>query len=140
MLPSVEKVHKISIVPRGRALGYTLNLPEEDRYLKSREELHDLLVVLLAGRVAEHVVFGQITTGASDDLKRVYEMSRAMVTDYGRGTELHSRRLPAGDSSMSDVTRRLIDEEQQHITDLAYRRALAMVMENRPLLEELALT
>jgi len=140
LLPSVEKVHKISIVPRGRALGYTLNLPEEDRYLKSKEELHDLLVVLLAGRIAEHVVFGQITTGASDDLKRVYELSRAMVADYGMGTELRSRRLPADDYSMSDNTRRLIDEEQQHITELAYRRALAMVTENRDLLEELAVT
>ena len=139
MLPSVEKVHKISIIPRGRALGYTLNLPEEDRYLKSKEELLDHLVVLLAGRVAEHVVFGAITTGASDDLKRVYELSRAMVTDYGMGTELMSRRMPADDYSMSDATRRLVDEEQQHITDLAYRRALALVVEHRPLLEALAL-
>ena len=69
LLPSVEKVHKISIVPRGRALGYTLNLPEEDRYLKSKEELTDYLVVLLGGRVAEHIVFGSVTTGASDDLQ-----------------------------------------------------------------------
>src|SRR5215217_7048620 len=67
MLPSVQKVHRISIIPRGRALGYTLNLPEEDRYLKSREELLDYMVVLLAGRVTEHIIFGQITTGASDD-------------------------------------------------------------------------
>src|SRR3954453_20639346 len=79
LLPSIEKVHKISIIPRGRALGYTLNLPEEDRYLKSKDELLDHLVVLLGGRVAEHVVFGAITTGASDDLKRVYEISPAKV-------------------------------------------------------------
>jgi cell division protease FtsH len=136
----VEKVHKISIIPRGRALGYTLNLPEEDRYLKSKDELLDHLVVLLGGRVAEHVVFGAITTGASDDLKRVYEISRAMVAEYGMGTELMSRRLPLDDFSMSDATRRSLDEEQQHLTDLAYRRAQAMILEHRELLDEFAAT
>jgi cell division protease FtsH len=138
LLPAVERVHKISIIPRGRALGYTLNLPEEDRYLKSKDELLDHLVVLLGGRVAEHVVFGAITTGASDDLKRVYEISRAMVAEYGMGTELMSRRLPPDDYSVSDATRRTLDEEQQHITDLAYRRAQAVVLEHRELLESLA--
>jgi cell division protease FtsH len=138
LLPSVEKVHKISIIPRGRALGYTLNLPEEDRYLKSKDELIDHLVVLLGGRVAEHVVFGAITTGASDDLKRVYEISRSMVAEYGMGTELMSRRLPMDDYSVSDATRRTVDDEQQHITDLAYRRAQAMVLEHRALLDAFA--
>ena len=71
LLPSVDRVHRISIVPRGRALGYTLNLPEEDRYLKTREELIDFMTMLLGGRAAEQLVFGSITTGASDDLKRV---------------------------------------------------------------------
>ncbi|MBA2507022.1 MAG: ATP-dependent zinc metalloprotease FtsH [Thermoleophilaceae bacterium] len=140
LLPSVEKVHKISIIPRGKALGYTLNLPEEDRYLKSKEELIDYMVVLLGGRVAEHVVFGAITTGASDDLRKVYDISRSMVADYGMGTQLNNRRLPAEDYSMSDNTRRIIDDEQQELTDLAYRRALDMVMANRPLLDELART
>jgi cell division protease FtsH len=140
LLPTVEKVHKISIIPRGRALGYTLNLPEEDRYLKSKDELLDHMVVLLAGRVAEHVVFGAITTGASDDLKRVYEISRAMVAEYGMGTELMSRRLPTDDYSVSDATRRTVDEEQQHLTDLAYRRALQMVGEHRLLLDSFAAT
>src|ERR1700730_4677305 len=70
LLPTVDRVHRISIVPRGRSLGYTLNLPAEDRYLKTREELLDYMTVLLGGRVAEQVVFGAITTGASDDLKR----------------------------------------------------------------------
>jgi cell division protease FtsH len=138
LLPSVDRVHKISIVPRGRALGFTLNLPEEDRYLKSKEELLDLIVVLLGGRVAEHVVFGQITTGAANDLQKAHEISRGMVVDYGMGTGIGSRRMPADDYSMSDATRRLIDDEQGHLTDLAYRRALALVVENRPLLERLA--
>jgi cell division protease FtsH len=86
LLPSVDRVHKISIVPRGRALGFTLNLPAEDRYLKTREELLDYMTVLMGGRVAEQVVFGAITTGASDDLKRVADISHSMVHDYAMGT------------------------------------------------------
>src|SRR5439155_697668 len=78
LLPTVDKVQKVSIVPRGKALGYTLNLPQEDRYLKSREELIDYMKVLLAGRVSEQIIFGRVTTGASDDLKRVTEIARAM--------------------------------------------------------------
>ncbi|MEA2331351.1 MAG: cell division protease FtsH [Thermoleophilaceae bacterium] len=140
LLPSVEKVHRISIIPRGKALGYTLNLPEEDRYLKTREELLDYLVVLLGGRVTEQLVFGQITTGASDDLRKVHEISRSMITMYGMGTELASKQLPADDYSMSDHTRRMVDEEQQYLTDLAHRRATKLVAENRTLLEALAYT
>jgi cell division protease FtsH len=98
------------------------------------------MVVLLGGRVAEHVVFGAITTGASDDLKRVYELSRAMIAEYGMGTELMSRRLPADDYSVSDATRRLVDDEQQHLTDLAWRSALAIIVEHRALLDALAAT
>jgi len=138
LLPSIEKVHRISIIPRGRALGYTLNLPEEDRYLKTKAELMDYLVVLLGGRVTEHLIFGQITTGASDDLKKVHEISRSMVTQYGMGTDLQSKQLPADDYSMSDATRRMVDEEQQFIADQAHRRALRMVGEHRPLLEAFA--
>jgi cell division protease FtsH len=140
LLPSVEKVHKISIIPRGRALGYTLNLPEEDRYLKSKDELTDYLVVLLGGRVAEHVVFGAITTGASDDLKKVNEISRAMVSEYGMGDSHVSRRLAVEDYAVSEATRRMVDEEQQAITDGAYRRALEIVVEHRAILDELATT
>ena len=125
-------------MPRGQALGYTLNLPEEDRYLKTKDELMDYLVVLLGGRVTEHLVFGQITTGASDDLRKVHEISRSMVTDYGMGSKIQSKQLPADDYSMADATRRLVDEEQQFIADQAHRRALAMVSEHRGLLEALA--
>ena len=140
LLESVEKVHRISIIPRGKALGYTLNLPEEDRYLKTKEELLDYMVVLLGGRVTEHLVFGEITTGASDDLRKVHDISRSMVTEYGMGTELMSKQVPTDDYSMSDSTRRQVDEEQQYLTDLAHRRALRMVGENRPLLDSLAHT
>jgi cell division protease FtsH len=139
LLPSQDKTHRISIIPRGHALGYTLHLPDEDRYLKSKEEMIDRMVVLLGGRVAEHVVFGAITTGASNDLQRVYELSRAMVAEYGMGTHLGSRRLPADDYSVSDATRRMVDEEQQELTDLAWRRARKLIEENRDALEKLAL-
>jgi cell division protease FtsH len=140
LLESVEKVHRISIIPRGKALGYTLNLPEEDRYLKTKEELLDYMVVLLGGRVTEHLIFGEITTGAADDLRKVHEISRSMVTQYGMGTELMSKQVPADDYSMSDHTRRQVDEEQQYLTDLAHRRALKIVQEQRPLLDALAHT
>jgi cell division protease FtsH len=138
LLESVEKVHRISIIPRGKALGYTLNLPEEDRYLKTKEELLDYMIVLLGGRVTEHIVFGQVTTGASDDLRKVHEISRSMVTLYGMGTELMSKQLPSDDYAMSDHTRRMVDEEQQYLTDLAHRRAMKLVAENRTLLEAFA--
>jgi len=138
MLPSVEKVHRISIVPRGRALGYTLNLPNEDRYLKSKDELIDYMIVLLGGRVAEFAVFRAVTTGASDDLSKVHEISRSMVCQYGMGTSLHSRKVPGEDYSLSEATRRKIDEEQQELTDMAYRGAVELVMKNRSLLDELA--
>src|ERR671915_252445 len=129
LLPSVEKVHRISIIPRGKALGYTLNLPEEVRYLKTKEELTDYMVVLLAGRAAESIVFGAITTGASDDLKKVYEISRQMVSEYGMGTQINSRRLPPEDYSVSDATRRLLDDEQQELTDQAHRQAGKLITE-----------
>jgi cell division protease FtsH len=140
LLPSVEKVHKISIVPRGRALGYTLNLPEEDRYLKSKEELTEYLVVLLGGRVAEQIIFGTVTTGASDDLKKVNEISRAMVAEYGMGNSMSSRRLAIDDYSISDNTRRLVDDEQADITDVAYRHAHRLITDNRDKLEQFAQT
>ena len=139
LLPSVDRVHRISIVPRGRALGYTLNLPEEDRYLKTREELLDYMTMLLGGRVAEQIVFGAVTTGASDDLKRV-PRSPLDGHEYAMGTELQSKQLPADDYSMSDHTRRNVDEEMQYLTDLAHRRALKLVAENRTLLEAFAST
>jgi cell division protease FtsH len=140
LLPSVEQVHRISVIPRGQALGYTLNLPEEDRYLKTKEELFDYLVVLLGGRVTEQTVFGSVTTGAADDLRKVHEISLSMVTEYGMGTALQSKRVPTGDYSVSDATRRMVDEEQQEIADLAHRRALQLISEHRELLDALALT
>src|SRR4051794_4731162 len=131
LLPGVNRVHKISIVPRGRALGYTLNLPEEDRYLKTRDELIDHMVVLLGGRAAEQIVFGAITTGASDDLARVAEISRAMVHEYAMGTSLASLKVSAGGGAVSARTRQMRDEEQQPLADGAMRRSARLITEHR---------
>src|SRR4051794_21477937 len=138
LLPSQDKTHRVSIVPRGHALGYTLHLPEEDRYLKTREEMVDWMVVALGGRMAEHIVFGDVTTGAASDLAKVYEISRKMVAEYGMGTQISSRRMPADDYSVSEATRRMVDEEQQELTDLPQRRARRLIEGNRDTLEEIA--
>ncbi len=130
-------MHRISIVPRGRALGYTLNLPAEDRYLKTREELLDYMTVLLGGRVAEQAVFGAITTGASDDLKRVAAISHSMVHDYAMGTAGVGR-APDGDVELSQTTLRLRDEERQGLIEEARRAAQKLVVSHRQKLDELA--
>ncbi|CAA9488609.1 MAG: Cell division protein FtsH [uncultured Solirubrobacteraceae bacterium] len=138
LLPRVDRAHKISIVPRGRALGYTLNLPEEDRYLKTREELIDYMTVLLGGRAAEEIVFGAITTGAADDLNRVADISRSMVHDYAMGTSISALRISAEGGAVSDHTRRQRDEEQQHFAEEAMRSAVRLLNEHRDRLEALA--
>ncbi len=137
LLPSVDRVHRISIVPRGQALGYTLNLPAEDRYLKTREELLDYMTVLLGGRVAEQIVFGAITTGASDDLKRVADVSHSMVHDYAMGTAGVGR-SPDGDVRLSETTLRIRDEERQDLIEEARRAAQKLVLTHRPQLDQLA--
>jgi cell division protease FtsH len=137
LLPSVDRVHRISIVPRGKALGYTLNLPAEDRYLKTREELLDYMTVLLGGRVAEQIVFGAITTGASDDLKRVADISHSMVHDYAMGTAGVGR-SPDGDVRLSETTLRLRDEERQALIEEARRAAQKLILSHRRQLDELA--
>src|ERR1700722_6002138 len=137
LLPSVDRVHKISIVPRGRALGYTLNLPAEDRYLKTREELLDYMTVLLGGRVAEQVVFGAITTGASDDLQRVARISHEMVNDYAMGTAGVGR-APDGDVRLSETTLRIRDEERQDLIEEARRAAQRTIVVHRRQLDALA--
>jgi cell division protease FtsH len=137
LLPSVDRVHRISIVPRGQALGYTLNLPAEDRYLKTREELLDYMTVLLGGRVAEQIVFGAITTGASDDLKRVAEISHQMVHDFAMGTAGVGR-APDGDVRLSETTLRIRDEERQDLVEEARRAAQRMIVAHRHELDALA--
>ena len=137
LLPSVDRVHRISIVPRGRALGYTLNLPAEDRYLKTREELLDYMTVLLGGRVAEHVVFGQVTTGASDDLKRVAGIAHSMVHDFAMGNAGLGR-SPDGNVRLSETTLRVRDEERQDLLEEARRAAQKLIVSHRAELDALA--
>jgi cell division protease FtsH len=136
LLPSVDRVHRISIVPRGRALGYTLNLPDEDRYLKTREELIDFMTMLLGGRAAEQLVFGSITTGAADDLKRVAEIANAMVSDYAMGTGSSSLRATADGAAES--TRRVRDAEVGELADEAFRGSIALIDSHREQLDALA--
>jgi cell division protease FtsH len=138
LLPSVPKVHKISIVPRGQALGYTLNLPEEDRYLMSKEDLLDVLKMLLGGWVTEQIVFGRTTTGATDDLKRVQKMSRAMIEEYGMGSQLLLANGSGSEASTSEATLHRRDQEQQGLVDEAQFEARMLIMDHRALLDRLA--
>jgi cell division protease FtsH len=138
LLPSVDKVQKVSIIPRGKALGYTLNLPQEDRYLKSREELIDFMKVLLAGRVSEQIAFGRVTTGASDDLERVTSIARSMVFEYGMGTTIRAHQVPSDDFNVSEALRQTRDEEVQALAEEAYRGAHRLLTDHRDLLDEIA--
>jgi cell division protease FtsH len=130
-------VHKISIVPRGSALGYVVNLPDEDSYLKTREELIDQMTVLLGGRVAEQVVFGAVTTGAANDLQRVEEITHAMVHEYAMGSG-DAPQAAIKDQALSDLTRRIRDEEQRELAFEAHRTAWELVTTHRALLDLIA--
>jgi cell division protease FtsH len=136
LLPAVDRVHRISIVPRGRALGYTLNLPDEDRYLKTREELVDRMTMLLGGRAAEQLVFGSVTTGAAGDYQHVTALAAAMIDEYAMGTRVKLQR-PDHDHG-AESTRRLRDEEQADLADGAERAALALLRGHRRWLDALA--
>jgi cell division protease FtsH len=150
-LPGVDPVHKVSIIPRGvGALGYTLQRPIEDRFLMTTEELEHKMAVLLGGRAAEEMVFGEISTGAADDLVRVTDIARSMVTRYGmdptlgqaayetdRGTFLG---LPSegGGRRFSEDTAREIDVAVRERLDKAYQQALEILKKRRSELEALA--
>lgn len=149
LLPGADPVHKISIVPRGRALGYTMHRPTEDRYLLSEDELQDRLAALLGGRVAEAIVFGSPSTGAADDLTRATDLARRMVTEYGMSTSLGPVRLAANESTylgqasgldarVSPNTASLVDEETKRIVEAALQRAWRLLEQNRGVLDEIA--
>jgi cell division protease FtsH len=138
LLPGATPTHRISIIPRGKALGYTLHFPEEDRYLDTQEELMDQLAVSLGGRAAEEVVFGSITNGAADDLRKVAETTRRMIHEWAMGTSVSALQLNAEGGAVSDRTRELRDGEQQHLADDAMRRAVRIVTEHRAQLDVLA--
>jgi cell division protease FtsH len=138
LMPASDRVHKISIVPRGRALGYVMNLPEEDSYLKTRDELVEQMAILLAGRVAEQIVFGAVTTGAANDLQRVAEITHAMVHQYAMGTSDSNNHAVIDPALLSDLTRRIRDEEQQQLAFEAQRQAWDLIVTHREKLDEFA--
>jgi cell division protease FtsH len=138
LMSSVSPVQKATIIARGTALGYTLNLPEEDRYLHTKEELVDWMVVTLAGRAAEQVVFGRVTNGAANDLEKVTELARAMVFEYGMGEGATARTMRADNYALSEETKQMRDHEQARLTDLAYEEALRVTAKHRALLDRIA--
>jgi cell division protease FtsH len=152
-LPGVDAVHKVSIIPRGiGALGYTIQRPTEERYLMTRSELTDKICVLLGGRAAEKLVFGHLSTGAADDLAKVTDIARSMVTRYGMDETLgyvvydsqKSSFLGQGDGTtwldrrFSEDTARDIDEAVRKIVDEAFVRTTGILRQNRALLERCA--
>jgi cell division protease FtsH len=129
---------KATIVARGDALGYTLNLPEEDRYLDTKEELVDIMKIVLAGRAAEQVVFGRVTNGAAADLERATQIARSMVFEYGMSDVVSSRTLRADNYALSEETKRLRDQEQARLTDNSYSEAVRLVQKHRAALDRIA--
>lgn len=151
LLPQVEPVRKVSIIPRGvAALGYTQQLPTEDRYLMARSELENRLCVLLGGRVAEELCFGDVSTGAQDDLQKATDMARSMVTEYGMSERLGLRTFErerrglfldtpwATKKDYSEEKAAAIDTEVEDILERAHRQVQALLMAKKPLLEQLA--
>ncbi|MEG1798759.1 MAG: cell division protein FtsH, partial [Synergistaceae bacterium] len=149
-LKGSDPVHKISIIPRGHmALGYTLQLPEEDRFLISRKELADRITVLLGGRTAELIRFGDVTTGASNDLERATQTARQMVTQFGMSDrlglvtlgkkqhEVFLGREIVEDRNYSDEIAYAIDQEVRSIIDDSFETAKNILTENRDRLEEI---
>ena len=151
LLPNCDPVHKVSIIPRGSAaLGYTLQLPTEDRYLISKSELMERLSVLLAGRVAEEITFKDITTGAQNDLERATKIARQMVTEFGMSESLGPMTLGrkehqvflgrdiSEDRNYSDEVAFQIDKEVEKIIESCYNRAKDILVKNKRKLKKIA--
>lgn len=143
LLPHADPVHKISIVSRGRALGYTLSIPDEDRVLNSKNEMLDQLAVLLGGRVSEELFCGDITTGASNDLERATKLARSMITQYGMSSELGTQifgepnhevflgRDYGNTKDYSEETAKRIDDEVSRLMKQAHDRAKKVLSEHK---------
>jgi cell division protease FtsH len=152
VLPNTDPVSKISIIPRGiAALGYTQQLPTEDRYLMTRDELLDRLKVLLGGRVSEEIIFGDISTGAQNDLQRATDIARSMIMEYGMSEKLgpltyvsesRSAHLDLGlgsrDRDFSEKTAQQIDEEISGIIEGTHHGVTKILTQQRSMLEKLA--
>jgi cell division protease FtsH len=149
-LPNADPVHKVSIIPRGRALGYTLTLPLEDKYLVTRSELSDELAMLLGGRTAEELIFFDPTTGAQNDIERATKIARSMVTEYGMSdalgpmqfgqhhAEVFLGRDFASQPDYSDEVAAKIDGEVRSLIEWAHGTALNILTTHRSVLDELA--
>jgi cell division protease FtsH len=149
MLPYADPVHKISIISRGRAAGYTLKLPFEDKKMQSKREFLDDIAMSLGGYVAEHLVFGDVTTGASNDLQVLTALARNMVTRYGMSEKMGTVALEAEGRALlgggalnskeySEQVSSEIDAEVRHIIDEAYKKAERIIIDKRDALNAIA--
>ncbi len=144
MLPNTDPVHKVSIVARGQAGGFTMLLPTEDRYLWSKAQFEDMLAYALGGHVAELIIFGEVTTGASNDIERVTKIARSMVTEYGMSSRIGPVALGRKEElvflgrdfneqrNYSEQTAREIDEEVRSIVQEAFDKAYNVLLQNKP--------
>jgi cell division protease FtsH len=145
---NADPVHRVTIIPRGAAaLGMTMQRPLEDRYLLTEPELQDRLAILLGGRTAEEISFGQVSTGAQNDLEKATEIARAMVVEYGMSAKLgplsygndgRHNGLFGERTDMSDATARIVDEEVARLVNDAHERATRVLAGDQGLLDRLA--
>ena len=152
LLPRTDPVHKVTIIPRGRALGVTMQLPEKDRYSFDRELLLNNIAVLFGGRIAEELFMNQMTTGASNDFKRATEMARRMVTEWGMSDamgpmvygenegEVFLGRSVTNHQSVSEATMQQVDQEIRRIIDQQYSLARKLLEDNRDKVEVMTKT
>ena len=150
-LPNADPVHKITIIPRGRALGYTASAPTEDKFLVSRAEMMDQLAMLLGGRTAEELVFHEPTTGAANDIEKASSVARGMVTEYGMSEKLGARKFGTGDGEpflgremshsrdYSEEIASAIDDETRRLIEAAHDEAWEILVQYRDVLDELVL-
>ncbi|MBX6371147.1 MAG: ATP-dependent zinc metalloprotease FtsH [Acidothermus sp.] len=150
-LPNADPVHKVTILPRGRALGYTLALPQEDKFIVTRAELIDQLAMLLGGRTAEELVFHEPTTGAANDIEKATAIARNMVTQYGMSERLGARKFGEADGEVflgremghprdySEEVAAIIDEEVRRLIENAHDEAWEILVEYRDVLDALVL-
>jgi cell division protease FtsH len=150
LLPNTDPVHKVSIISRGQALGYTISLPTEDKFLTTRAELTDTMAMTLGGRAAEEIVFGEITTGASNDLEKVTETAKQMVMRFGMSERLgprvfgHDRSQPflgrefSAEPDYSDEIAREIDDEVRRIVEDAHQTSKDILSEHREQLDTIS--
>jgi cell division protease FtsH len=150
-LPNADPVHKITIIPRGRALGYTAAAPAEDKFLVTRAELNDQLAMLLGGRTAEELVFHEPTTGAANDIEKASQIARGMVTEYGMSERLGARKFGTGDGEpflgremghardYSEEIASAIDEEVRRLIESAHDEAWEILVQYRDVLDHLVL-